>query len=58
MSTFHVNACPVCRSRFDELCARVLMPAEYDPVRCACGAVISWRYQIGPNLWTRQKVTR
>lgn len=55
-------ACPVCRSRFDEVCARVLMPAEYDPVRCSCRALLSYVVPVdtgsGLPVVERRRITR
>lgn len=52
--------CPRCKSAFDELCARDPMPAEYEPRRCECLALLSYRVPVEgePGVYERRKVER
>lgn len=52
------DACPLCRSRFDELIARDQWPAELEVERCSCRAVLSYRFEVEPGVWERRRIER
>jgi len=54
------HACLRCRAAFDEACAREPFPAEMDPQRCACMALLSFRVPAEgePGVWIRKRIER
>lgn len=56
MSAYRAGFCRRCLSAFDEYAAREPMPAEYDPERCACMALLSFRYEVEPGVYVRRRI--